>query len=200
MTPDPGVLQATIAELIVRMRDVEGERRRRWPEHPLMREWARELAVEGRLLVPSPNWDCEVWLDGEGRVTVRLDNEDDRPANALETHLTWQTCIPRTWTELVAFVPPRPADAVACAACGGEGLHFKGKDANTTCICGNAGWCPPEAVGLDFFGCHVLTADELAVARRPGSPDAVDLAASDVAHAPPERRSPWQWLVRWFAP
>ena len=150
-------LHVAIAELMARIRDDEGECRRRWPEHPRMHAWARGLAVEGRLLVPSPNWCHEVLLDGEGRVLVRPEDEEERPANALEAHLTWQTYIARTWTELVPFIPPRPADAVDCAACGGAGLHFTGENAHVTCICGNAGWCPPEAIGLDFFGCRVVS-------------------------------------------
>jgi hypothetical protein len=146
-----------IALLVARMRDVEAERARRWPDHPVVREWARERALEQRLLVPSPNWFHEVSFDLDGRIIVRLDTGNaptfERPPNALEAHLAWQCYVPATWPELGAFAPARPADAVACPGCGGHGLHPdpEGPHANVTCLCGDAGWLPADAAGLQAF-------------------------------------------------
>ena len=186
--PLPESARATIAALIARMRDDEEARRRLWPEHPRVREWARErAAVEGRLLVPCPHWFHEVSLDADGRIVVRLDTGSDavveRPANAREVHLTWQSYVPRTWPELAALVPPRPADAVVCEACGGDGIHMDpaGPHADVTCACGNAGWFPPEAVGMEAF---------------------LDFAPGDAAQdsgAPCGRRSWWRAFADRFA-
>jgi len=149
-----------------------------------MREWARQRALEGRLLVTHPNWCYEITLDAEGRIVVDLDDGVvERPANAREVHLCWQAYIPRSWAELAAFVPPRPPEAVACTACGGAGLHPdpRGEHAHVTCICGEAGWIPPEAVGVDAFR------DDAPVAA--GNPD-----------APPQRQSLWRRWIEKFAP
>jgi hypothetical protein len=148
---------SVLATLVMRMRDSEAERRRLWPDHPVIREWARERALEQRLLVPSPNWVHEVLFDLEGRLRVRLDTAGrqvvERPPNALEAHLAWQLYVPRAWPELASFAPPRPADAVVCPGCRGAGFHPDpvGPHANVTCICGNTGWLPVEAVGLDAY-------------------------------------------------
>lgn len=185
--PLPDEARVTIAALIGRMRDDERERLRLWPDHPVLREWARGRAMEQRLLVPCPAWCHEVMFDLEGRMIVRLETLDDsvveRPPNALEAHLAWQCYVPRTWPGLARFAPSRPEDAVVCAGCGGHGLHPDphGPHANVTCICGNTGWLPGDAVGLDAF---------------------IDIAPDSGArrsHGTPERRSPWRRLVEWFA-
>jgi hypothetical protein len=146
-----------IATLVASMRDSDSERRRLWPNHPVVRELARERGLRQRLLVPSPNWVHEVLLDLEGRMLVRLDTAGgevvERSPNALEAHLAWHRYIPGTWPELSIFAPPKPVDAVVCPGCGGHGFQPDpdGPHANVSCICGNTGWLPAEALGMDAF-------------------------------------------------
>jgi hypothetical protein len=164
-----------IAGLIAGMRDDEGERRRRWPAHPAMREWAHERALEWRLFVPAPHWFHEVSLDARGDVVVRLDTErgfgHERPANAREAHITWQRHVPAGWPELAAFVPPRPADAVVCDVCAGTGHLPLDESALILCPCGGVGWVPHEAATVEAF---------------------VDWA--------PVTPKPRRWWQRWLAP
>ena len=180
--------RATIAALVARMRDDDDERLRRWPEHPALRECARADASQGRLFVPAGYWFHAVSLDAEGRVVVGLDNANgaavERLANLLEAHWVWQREVPRAWEELRAFVPSRPLDAVTCEVCSGTGRppYAVGALAHVVCTCGNVGWIPAEALGLEAFADWTPADDSTNPAGQP------------------ERRPFWRRVVGWFVP
>jgi hypothetical protein len=154
MHPERTVSDA-VAELIALMRTDE-EQRRRWPDHPAMRQWAGDQAEQGLLLVQTGLWFYEVVLDPQGRVLVVVDDGpaggNKRDANALEAHLVWHRWVPRNYPSLAPWIPAQPPDAVACAVCGGSGTPpFADAHPQVMCACGGAGWIPADAVGLDAF-------------------------------------------------
>jgi hypothetical protein len=151
----PGSIADAVAEQIALMR-TEAELQRRWPDHPAMREWAAGHAAQDRLFVQTGIWFHDIALDAQGGVRVYLDTGEgadvEREANALEAHLVWHRWVPQCHPALAAWVPARPLDAVTCEACAGTGRHdLFDKYPEVMCACGNAGWIPAEAVGLEAF-------------------------------------------------
>jgi uncharacterized protein (TIGR02996 family) len=109
-----------------------------------------------------------VWADMGGYLLLRPDGEvltlDDEGPPRPQTHAGWRllglVSAAEFFPELRPLLPPRPADAAHCPACGGKGVErwrVEGKKGITPCgKCWGLGWLParpadaaacPECVG-----------------------------------------------------
>ena len=134
-----------IRRLIEAVRDSSEERAARWGRAA---DHARRYASTGLLLLDR-HWTFDLVLSEAGEVLV-VPSESARamrPARSLERQCGLYSAA-RMYPELSCLLPERPRDAPDCHSCGGRGFISAaatvGRLAQPRCICGGAGWLPPD--------------------------------------------------------
>lgn len=107
-------------------------------------EWVKPAVRRHSFLPLYLGWIAVLGLRPDGSF-VRWDHEEDRESVKTLADAYWQRMAicqgTKKYPELNALIPPRPALAKTCVACGGSGL-VDGAPL-VICQCGGIGWTIP---------------------------------------------------------
>lgn len=121
--------------------------------HDPRRNWLKKPVRAHRFLPLYVGWLSTLGLRQDGSF-VRWDQEAASPVLRPLSIPYWQRFAlcqgAKVHPELAALLPPRPAEAVTCAVCGGSGSIAGAPE--LVCECGGIGWSIPAEDKSDHPG------------------------------------------------